>query len=97
MPLCLLDCVTKVHKIVGKGDVVGVNYLQFQRVFDRLPHWGISKGTNNHRIKSNVMLRIKSQLNNRKQRVITNVLFLKIEKLITGDHTKHYRNYYGLI
>lgn len=75
-----LDCVAKVHKIMGKGDVVGVNYLPFQRAFDRLLHWRLSKGTNNHRIKSNVMLRIKSQLNNRKQTVITNVLFLIIKR-----------------
>lgn len=75
MPLHLLEYVAKVHKIVGKGDVVGVNYLQFQRAFDRVCRWRLSKRTNNHRIKSNVMLRIKSQLNNRKQRVITNGLF----------------------
>lgn len=79
-PLCLLDCVAKVPKIVGKGDVVGVNYLQFQRAFDRLPHWRLSKGPNNHRTKSNVMLRIEFQLNNRKQRIVTNVFFLKIKR-----------------
>lgn len=75
MPLLLLECVAKVHKIVGKGNVVVVNYLQFQRAFDRVAHWRLSEGTNNPRIKSNVMLRIKSQLNNRKQRGITNGLF----------------------
>lgn len=75
MPLRLREYVAKVHKTVGKGDVVGVNYLQFQRAFDRVSHWRLSKGTNNHRIKSNVVLRIKSQLNNRKQRVITNGFF----------------------
>jgi len=77
MPLHLLEHVAKVHVIVGKGDVVGVNYLQLQRGFDRVFRWRLSKGTNNHRIKSNVVLRVKSQLNNRKQRVITNGLFSK--------------------
>lgn len=80
MPLCLPDSVAKAHKIKDKGDVVGVNYLQFQRVFDRLPHWRLVKGANNHSMKSNVMLRIKSQLNNRKQRVTANVLLLKIKR-----------------
>ena len=80
----LLQHYTDVFEAISEGVTLDTVYLDFVKDFDKVNHDILQRKITNHRIKRKVGMWIKDFLNNRKYRVLANVMMSDKQEVISG-------------
>ena len=84
----LLVFIEEVTNYIDRGYPVDVIYSDFQKVFDKVPHKRLLMKLAAHGITGNVLKWIESWLSNRKQRVVLNGCFFRMERCSQWSTTR---------
>ena len=82
----LLEFFEEVTKILDKGEAVDLVYLDFAKVFDKVPHHRLFKKLEAHGLGGNVLNWIREWLKNRRQKVSIEGKHQIGQKLLVGSH-----------